>query len=620
MVLFDPIRIGGMELRNRIVMPSIECFFEHRQMMDFYEERSRGGVGLIIFGTTSIDEKESSGINAYSDEFIPELGELAEVIHAHGAKTGLQLWHPGRYSFFSQDPVSASDVASPIFTRQKPRPLDMREIEEMGDKFAEAALRVKKAGFDCVEIIASTGYLISQFLSPSTNKREDRYGGTLDNRMRFLLEIVEKTRGKIGDFPLQCRISGDEFVPEGNNHEDQKIIAKNLERAGVDALNVNVGWHESRIDQMSMMVPRGGFIHLAAGIKEVVDIPVIASHRINDPILAEKLLEEGKADLVAMARSLIADPELPNKAREGRYDEIRTCIACNRCFDNLFEGGSIICMVNPAVGREKEYQIKETESPKKVIIIGGGPGGMEAARITSLRGHDVILYEKSNSLGGQINLITACKEMCEFENIKKYYENQLKNVRIEFNKEPSPHAIIEKNPDVVIVATGALPAIPDIPGVDGKNVTTAFSVLGGEEIGEEILVIGGGGVGCDVALYLKNKKKRVTILEMLDKIGVDIGGSIRWIVKKKLKEAGVSIKTGTKVVEIVEGGVIVEKEGKRYSIGGETVVLAVGTVSNRGLYDELSGKIPNLQIIGDAAEPRKVLEAIHEGAEIARRI
>lgn len=619
--MFEPIGIGKMELRNRIVMPSMECFFEHKQMTDFYEERSRGGVGLIIFGTTSIDEKEFSDINAYSDEFIPELRELAEVVHKHGAKTGTQLWHPGRYSFFSIDPVSASDIPPPIFTRQKPRPLTIPEIGDIEDKFAEAALRVKKAGFDCVEIIASTGYLISQFLSSSTNRRDDEYGGTLENRMRFLLEIIEKVRGKVGDFPLLCRISGEEFVPGGNTNEDQKIIAKALEKAGVDALNVNVGWHESRIDQMSMMVPRGGYVHLASNIKEVVKIPVITAHRINDPVLAEDLLREGKVDLVAMARALIADPELPNKAKGGKYDEIRMCIACNRCFDSLFEGSPITCLLNPAVGREKEFTIEKTPNPKKVVIIGGGPAGMEAARVATLRGHEVVLYEKGGRLGGQINLITACKEMREFENIPRYYESQLKEVRVELKTEATLGMVLEESPHAVIVATGALPIIPDIPGVKGENVVTGFDVLNGREVnGDKIIIVGGGGVGCDVAMFLRDKGKSVTIVEMLDKIGADIGRSIRWIIREKIRDMGINIRTGAKAVEVREDGLVVEVDGEKELVEGDAIVLAVGTRPDRKFYNEISGKIPNLHMIGDASEPRKALEAIREGAEIARKI
>lgn len=366
--LFKPIEIRKMGLKNRIVMPSIGCFFVGEQLKNFYIERADGNVGLIVIGPTAIDEDNPSYINVYNDEFIPELRDLAESIKAHGSRVGLQLWHPGRYSSFPGDHVvSASDIPAPIFTRQRPRALTIPEIENLEDEFADGALRTKKAGFDCVEFTAATGYLISQFLSSATNKRTDKYGGSLENRARFLLNIIDKTRDKVGeDFPILCRISGNEYVEGGNTLEDQKSIAIMLEKAGVDALNVNVGWHESPIDQMSMMVPRGGFIYLAAKIKEVVNIPVIASHRINDPVLANDIIKEGKADMVAMARPLIADPELPKKAKEGRFNEIRTCIACNSCFDMVFEGLPITCLVNPAVGRESEFKITPVDTPKKL--------------------------------------------------------------------------------------------------------------------------------------------------------------------------------------------------------------------------------------------------------------
>jgi len=466
--LFKPIEIRKMGLKNRIVMPSIGCFFVGEQLKNFYIERADGNVGLIVIGPTAIDEDNPSYINVYNDEFIPELRDLAESIKAHGSRVGLQLWHPGRYSSFPGDHVvSASDIPAPIFTRQRPRALTIPEIENLEDEFADGALRTKKAGFDCVEFTAATGYLISQFLSSATNKRTDKYGGSLENRARFLLNIIDKTRDKVGeDFPILCRISGNEYVEGGNTLEDQKSIAIMLEKAGVDALNVNVGWHESPIDQMSMMVPRGGFIYLAAKIKEVVNIPVIASHRINDPVLANDIIKEGKADMVAMARPLIADPELPKKAKEGRFNEIRTCIACNSCFDMVFEGLPITCLVNPAVGRESEFKITPVDTPKKVIIVGGGPGGMEAARVTHLRGHNVSLYEKDRRLGGQINLITACPDMEEFANVPRYYNNQLKDVDIVYNVDIKPDFLIDQKPDAIIVATGASPIIPNVPGVE----------------------------------------------------------------------------------------------------------------------------------------------------------
>lgn len=624
--LFKPIKIGTMDLKNRIVMPSIGCFFIGEQLKDFYVERAKGGVSLAVLGPTAIDEDNPSYINIYNDDFIPELSDLAKSIQANGSKVGLQLWHPGRYSTFPGDHVvSASDIPAPIFTRQKPRALTIPEIEHIEDEFADGALRTKKAGFDCVEFTAATGYLISQFLSSATNKRTDKYGGTLENRARFLLNIIAKTRERVGeDYPILCRISGNEFVEGGNTLEDQKAIAVMLEKAGVDALNVNVGWHESPIDQMSMMIPRGGFVYLAAGIKEVVNIPVIASHRINDPVLADNIIKEGKADMVAMARPLIADPELPKKAKEGRIDEIRTCIACNSCFDRVFEGSPITCLVNPAVGREREFEIVPVESPKNVIVVGGGPGGMETARIARLRGHNVTLYEKDEKLGGQVNLIAVCPEMEEFSNIPRYYNTQLKDVNIVFDVKVTPDLLIDQKPDAVVVATGALPIVPNISGVNNTNVCTAFDLLKGKEInGKKVIVVGGGGVGCDVALFLRSKGKDVTIVEMLNKIGNDIGRTTRWIIKKKLNENNVETITNARVTSIKDDGVVAEREGKTINIKGDTVVLAVGTASNNELYNILSDekdKLGEIYLVGDALKPRKALDAIREGAETALKL
>jgi 2,4-dienoyl-CoA reductase (NADPH2) len=372
------------------------------------------------------------------------------------------------------------------------------------------------------------------------------------------------------------------------------------------------------------MVPRGSFVYLAAGIKEVVNIPVIASHRINDPVLADNIIKEGKTDMVAMARPLIADPELPKKAKEGRIDEIRTCIACNSCFDRVFEGSPITCLVNPAVGREREFKITRVNTPKKVVIVGGGPGGMEAARVAHLRGHNVSLYEKNGRLGGQVNLIAACPEMEEFANVPRYYKTQLKDVDIAYGVDVTPNFLIDQRPDAVIVATGASPIIPNIQGVKNKNVCTAFDLLKGKEMnGKKAIVVGGGGVGCDVALFLRSKGKDVTIVEMLDKIGNDIGRTTRWIIKDKLKENNIETITKARVIAIKDDGVVAERVGKTINIKGDTVVLAVGTASNKELYNALSGmkdRPGEIYLIGDALKPRKALDAISEGAEIAHKL
>jgi 2,4-dienoyl-CoA reductase (NADPH2) len=623
-MLFEPIKIGKLELKNRIVMPATGLGYVGRQLKNFYIERAKGGVALIVIGPTAVNKDNPSMVNAYGDQFLPGLKDLADAVHAHGAKIALQLWHPGRYGMMpGKQNVSASDVAPPIFTKSKPKSLTIPEIKEVENEFAEGALRAKKAGFDAVEILAATGYLISQFLSRRTNKRTDEYGGSIENRMRFLLEIVAKIREKVGkDFPIICRISGNEFVEEGNTLEEQKMVAKALEKAGVDAINVNVGWHESNVPQITMCVPRGGFVYLAQGIKEVVKIPVIASHRINDPILAEKILKEGRADMVAMARALIADPELPNKAREGRYDDIRPCLACNQgCFDHILRMKPVSCFMNPVAGREDKCEIKKAEKPKKVWVVGGGPAGMEAALITAMRGHRVTLFEKEK-LGGQLNLASVTPGRGELANVAEYFSKQLRKLGVEIRKEEATLEEITKGkPDAVIVATGSTP-ISNFPGSQRENVVTAHDVLSGrKEVGNRVIIVGGGGIGCETAIFLAEKGKKVTLVEMLGKIGQDIGFSTRWTRLQVIAKKSIKVMTGTKAREIVDGGLRVEvgTDSKEEILKADTIILALGVKPNRSLADALKGKV-ELHEIGDCKEPQRAMEALHAGFEVGLNI
>jgi len=639
--LFTPIKMGTMRVKNRIVMPPMTTNFASEtgavteRLVNYYSERARGDVGLIIVEATCIDSPVGKLDDALQlcvdhDKFMAGLNDLSEAVHEYDVKVSLQLHHAGRETNLiateGRQPVSASEVYCSS-TGVKPRALAISEIEEIVEKYAQAARRAKIAGFDAVEMHAAHGYLIEQFLSPATNKRTDRYGGDLNERMRFALEVLERTRELVGeDFPIMFRLSADEYLKGGLKLDDTKIIAKRLEEAGVDCLDISASTYDSpqRVHSTQpMAIPRGFMVHLAKGVKEAVGIPVITVGRINDPTLAEEIIRDGKADLVAMGRALFADPYLPRKAAEGRLSDINMCIACMRCTEHTGVGLRPKCAVNANLGREKEYQILPVRNPKRVLVIGGGPAGMEAARVAALRGHKVILYEKDR-LGGQLNLAAVPPHKEEVENLTKYLVNQIKKLEMEIrlNEEASAETIEKVKPDIVIVATGAEPLIPRIPGTDQENVVTAWDVLRGKaKVGEDVIVAGGGLVGCETAEYLAEMGRNVKIVEMLDDIGVDIEANTKSLLKLRFAKLPIEVFTKTKVDEIAENGVTVtDHKGEKHLLRADTMVLALGSVPNRRVAEDLKDKCNKFYLIGDCVKSRKILEAIHEGSRVARRI
>jgi 2,4-dienoyl-CoA reductase (NADPH2) len=656
--LFEPIRINQLEVPNRIYLPAMHLdmadnFQVTEQMKAFYRERARGGAGLICVGFATVDDRSGSPLNigAHRNEFISGLSELADEIRTGGAASAVQLNHAGRYnpSFFMEgrEPVAPSAIAS-RFTKETPRALEKDEIRGIVDAFAAAAGRVQKAGFDAVEILCGTGYLISEFLSPLTNRREDEYGGSPENRLRFPLEVLQAVRKTVGpDFPIVARMNGNDLMPGGMGRRDLQEVARRLSgESGADALHVNVGWHEAAVPQIVPSVPRGGFAYLARGIKEAVDVPVVASHRINDPDTARELISSHMCDMAAIGRGLIADPELPEKARQGRERDILHCIGCGQgCMDNLFRMAHVECLVNPRAGHELELPQKTVERPQRVLVAGGGPAGMSAAMAASDAGHEVILVEKSDRLGGQLHIAGSPPGREEFAVLARDLARQteLRGVCIETGKAATPELIREYAPDRVILCTGGAPITPDIPGADGDNVCQAWDVLAGRaHPGRRVIVVGGGAAGVETALFLGRKgtldgetlkfllshnvedcdtlrglclsgTKEITVVEMLDKLGRDIGPSTRWTMKQEMAALGITSKARTTALEITPEGLKAETENGPEFLPADSVVLAVGTTSYNPLQTEVEHMNIPCSTVGDASEPGQAIQAIRQG-------
>jgi len=661
--LLAPGRIGRMELRNRIVMAPMGTNFAAEdgqvteRITDYYSERARGGVGLIIVGIGSVVHPRGSIIpqqlGLSDDRFVPGLRRLTESVHLHGAKIAIQLMHGGKLS--RQDlaegyaPVTPSPVSTLMiemiegFTRDEIRRLAVQFANMPGDKmtkeltveeirrlvvrFADSAARAKAAGFDGVEIHAGHGYLISEFLSRSCNKRQDSYGGDLENRARLLLEIVAAVRDRVGaDYPVWCRIDGAELnIDQGITTDEAQRLAQMLQEAGIDALHVSGyggaglgGFYDGPI-----VYNPGSLLPLAHAIRELLSIPVIAVGGIG-PELAEEALRDGQADFIAMGRPLLADPQLPNKLASGEQDRIRPCIKCYCCVHQIFWGEAVYCTVNPAAGNENEFVIDRAQAPKKVIVVGGGPAGVEAATAAARRGHRVTLYEREDYLGGQFHIASLPPFKDEIGAFLRFSERELRagGVKVLLGEEATVTTLAEAEPDVVVVATGARPVVPDIPGIHGKNVVTAHDVISGKvSTGKRVLVAGGGLIGCEAADFLASRGKEVTVVEMLPGVASDAVVWLRLLLRQRLDQAGVVVLASTTVVEFTGGGAVLEREGQREELTAiDTIVLALGVESSDGLVESLRGRVPLVRAIGDARSRGRAREAISAGADVGRMI
>jgi 2,4-dienoyl-CoA reductase (NADPH2) len=690
--LFEPCQLGRLQVKNRILKTASGTAssydmdgYVNKRHVAMYEALARGGVGLIIVEMGGIDPPlglhNRFQLLLNDDEHIPGFSELTQVIHKHGGKVLQQLFHAGPWHdpHSGFQPISSSsltasevlglipsEVPTALTPKQLPRGLTIPEIEDIVDKFATTAERAKKAGFDGVEVNCGTGHLINSFLSRVWNRREDAYGyQDMESRARFAVEIIGEIKKRLGqDFVVSALINVVELgVDKGTTIEESQRFAQILQDAGADCIHARANAYSGlpeiiRSEQFFYPEPPkplpkeldwsrkgpGALVPLAAAIKKVVSIPVITVGRL-DPIIGEEVLRQGKADFIGMTRRLLADPELPNKIASGRLEDVRPCTACMFCTSRIRTYNPIACQVNAALGNEQDYVIKPAEKEKKVLVVGSGPAGMEAARVAATRGHKVTLYEKGHKLGGLLPLAALVKGdegeyLVEFIG---YLETQITKlgVNIRLGKEFSPSLIKEIEPDVVILALGGILTVPEIPGINRRNVVSGPALhrmlkfylrfLGPKllgwltrfwmPIGRRVVVIGGGIHGCELAEFLVKRGRKVTIVETAETLGEGVPERKRHSLFRWLKEKGVTMMAGVKYEEITDKGlVIMTKEGERQTIEADTIVPAVPLTPNTELLKTLEGTVPELYAIGDCIEPRLTIDATADGYRIANAI
>jgi 2,4-dienoyl-CoA reductase (NADPH2) len=680
--LFQPIKIGKLELKNRIKVPAMAVAMGDKeggiseQIKAFYGARARGGAGYIGISCTVTKLIEDPMQSIYHDRFIPDLKELADHIHANGAKCFAQAGVG--YAFaFDDGPLEYVSPSGIKLTRGKklygyrmggpwvqvpPRILTTEEVWKIIEAYGDGALRVKKAGYDGFEMIASVGYITAQFMNPITNTRTDEFGGSFENRMRLPVEIVKNVKKKCGsDFPMTARINGADFLePSGYGLEDSMKMARVLEENGVEQIDVMCGWHFAPKEMVQTLVPQGSWIYLGAGIQSAVKIPVAAGTQIQDIEVAESAVASGKVQMVYMARAHVADPEICNKAKEGRLKEIRPCMNCCRCMEKS-DDPPVYCTVNARVGREKDFPYeKPAEIKKRVLVVGGGPSGMEAARIASDRGHSVTIIEQNTRLGGA--LLIASVTNPRLGNVLKWFTREIASrpIDVKLNKTVTPQIIKEINPDAVVLAVGGAPPPLNVPGANkdillGRGDINAMmgghglkkggliyrikSYFGAKFIKyyynpdtlrklmkgnfpfkKNVLVIGGNYPGCELAECLGYLGKKVTIIEESERMGNDIGIMHRWVFMRHLKETGVRQLTNTKLLEITDNGAKVSIDGKDEFIQADTIV-KVGIQKNESIAQPFKGKTPPVfYFSGDCTDPALLIEAVASGFLVGQQI
>lgn len=631
--LFTPIKIGNLELKNRFMLAPMENGLAdlggevNQRIIDFFVERAKNEVAIIISGSVGISP-EGRGLptqlSIYDDKFIPGLKKMTDAVHEAGAKIGAQIYHAGRQASEAVtgiQPIAPSAIPCAILGNN-PREMTKEDIIEIKEKFKKAAERSIEAGFDLIEVHFAHGYLLHSFLSPHSNKRDDEYGGSLENRMRFpmevLKEVVEVSKGKA---PVIIRISADEYLEDGLKFEEVKTICREAVNAGIDAISLTAGSYDAvEYTIQPMFINQGFLIPFGEQLKKEVNVPIIVAGRLNSAELIESIVEEDKADMVAIGRGLIADEELVVKMKNKDYEDIRYCVACNQgCIDKVFLGQGINCLVNARAGYDRERKIEKATEIKNVIIIGAGPAGLEAARVSRLRGHNVTIVDKENKVGGKMETLSTPPEKDTFLFFRDYLYNQYVRLGIKFVQQDvkSHEDIKELNPDAVIIATGASQTVPPIKGIESKNVVLAEDVLNGDaKVGSIVAIIGGGLVGTETAKYLATQGIKVHIIEMMDAIAKDIGATFVGHLFEVLKKNGVEQHINAKVKEITESGVILE-DGE---IKADNVIIAAGYKPNDEIAEDIKNNFKEVYTIGDAKKARRIMDAVEEGFTVACEI
>ena len=667
--LLAPLDLGFTTLRNRVLMGSMHTGLEEApdgfsRLAQYYAERARGGVGLMVTGGISPNKEGTIADRAAKlsspEEVIPHR-LVTEAVHAEGGKIILQILHTGRYAFH-ENLVSPSPFKAPI-NFFKPRQLSGTEIERLIDDFANCAALAQKAGYDGVEIMGSEGYLINQFIAAKTNQREDQWGGSFDNRIRFPVAIVRRTRETVGPhFIIIYRLSMLDLVKDGSSWSEIISLAQKIETAGATMINTGIGWHEARIPTIAAVVPRGAFTWVTARLKGSVTVPLITTNRINTPEVAEAVLARGDADMVSMARPLLADSEFVVKAAENRAAEINTCIGCNQaCLDHIFEGKIASCLVNPRACHETELNYSPTAHKKRIAVVGAGPAGMASAVVAALRGHAVTLYEEKERLGGQLNLAVQIPGKEEFNETLRYFKKQLAlhHVAVHLNTKATAAELINKKFDVIVIATGVEPRVPDIPGIDHPSVMSyAQALMGNRPIGQSVAIIGAGGIGFDVAEFLihrgqpsssldadaffrewgidkdyshpgglavggpqfKPTDRNVYLLQRKEgKLGQNLGKTTGWIHRMTLKRRMVNLMNNVTYEKIDDQGLHISRKGESRLLSVDTIIICAGQEPVRSLYPQLSSTSTRLHLIGGAenAVELDAKRAIDQGCRLA---